>query len=63
METKQERENAESVIFSLQRKIGLYLLAGDTAEVDKIRIVIGRLQQIFGVTCGVNRRDENANNY
>ena len=61
--TKQEREDAENMIFSLMRKVDLYLRAGDMAEVDKIQRTIAHLQRIYGVTSGVNRRDENANGY
>ena len=60
--TKQEREAVESMIFSLRRKEGLYLRAGDTAEVANIRQTIAHLQRIYGVTSGVNRRDEDASN-
>ncbi len=58
--TKQEREDAESVIFSLQRKIGLYLRAGDTETVNKIQQLIAHLQFIYGVTGGVSRGEKNA---
>ena len=61
--TKQEREDAENMIFSLLRKAELFLRAGDTAEADEIRRTIAHLQRIYGVTSGVNRRDENAVNY
>lgn len=61
--TKQEREDAENMIFSLLRKAELYLHAGETAEADEIRRAIATLQRIYGVTSGVNRRDENGIGY
>ena len=61
--TKQEREDAENMIFSLLRKTELFLHAGDTAEADEIRRTIATLQRIYGVTSGVKRGDENASDY
>lgn len=61
--TKQEREDAENMVFSLLRKKELYLRAGDAAEVDEIRRTIAHLQRIYNVSSGVNRRNENVIGY
>lgn len=57
--TKQEREEAEAVIFSLLQKASLYLRAGDAAEADAIKRTIAHLQSLYNVTSGINRRAEN----
>lgn len=63
MDSLQEREIAETMIFSLQQRIGLYLRAGDTAEADRIRQTIAHLQSLYNVTSGIDRRNENAVGY
>ena len=51
-----ERERAEAEIFALRKKIDLYLLAGDSDEVNRLQIEIADLQKRFGATSGARRK-------
>ena len=53
-----ERE-AASMIFSLRKKSGLYLRAGDTEQFNRIQCTIAHLQRLYGCVQGQGEDKDN----
>lgn len=51
---------AETLVFDLRKRAGLHLQSLDVEAVNRILNTIATLQELYGVTKGAERKEDNA---